>query len=1187
MAKQALSAATAQAAAQAASSMRDFAQKSFRLSMDIKLKAPLIVVPQSSVSHNAVVVDLGLITVGNSFSLMAAEGFSLPAVVEKMDVQLTQLKLSRTSLKRESLQQDIEILQPINLELLVKRNLAASWFSSIPSLHVQGVLKSLNMSLGEEDFGVLMKILMENISEGSKEHRLDVRSHVAQEKAELAEQQVDVASSPAPSGDQSAMTNGGPSENTINVLVNFEIKEVALTLKKPRDQQEAPFLLFHVAQLGIDIKLRKYDMCATTYIRKISMQCLEFTDGSGEPLSLIGSSMESGTDLLKVKYFKADRAGPNFTTTHKNTKQMINVTFTSLDFMLHTEALLSTINFLVPSPERESRPKTEESKTVSAKSTALASPSDSDVIDLKVMMTLGAFNVLVCDQKCNMADIKIQGVNGLLVMQGSQTHLSARLRDFTVINVDPRSIHKKAVSIVGDEVFSFTLSLTPNATEGAGYADTSKTDGKVKLNVGCIQVLYLHKFVMSLLNFTNNFQMAKQALSAATAQAAAQAASSVRDFAQKSFQLSMDIRLKAPLIIVPQSSVSHNALEVDLGLITVGNSFSSLHVTGCPLPAIIDNMDVTLTQLKLSRICTDQASNQPRTELLEPVNFLLSIKRNLASSWYKKMAAVEIDGDLKPMKVALSQDDLKVLLRILTENLGEAGGLERAVPRQDAVLQQRASGSAATEGAETLSESGSQDEDEPLETMKFILNIESLGLVLYGNDPKQPSDLQQHQENLRLGEFVLHLMKASGRILTSGSMDVSTILTSCTLDDLRAGMDRVTSRMIGKRDEDSADAMIDVTYRQSGSEQEVVAVLQQLYVCASVEFLMAVADFFLQALPQSSAPPTTSAPTDRLQLKQPSEPRGGKTASAVRSKLRAVVVDPEVVFVASLMKADAPALVASFQCDFILQTEDDGTRNMMSNLRELKVLACPFIRSKMDTAVTTVLRPCSVVLKTKTQPNQPLSGSVTVEEVIVKISPFILNTVMNITAAMTAKKADEQQDSAPDVRDLWSIMNVYECNYWFLGVDQATEVTESFREQDGANKGENFTAEVKVVQVTLESGLGHRTVPLLLAESSFSGAARNWSSLLHLNANMTLEVNYFNECHAVWEPLIERVDGGTRRWNLELQMKNNPVQDKSPVHGDDFVILPEARTAVSICSKDTMNVTVSPSSLNVFSKLAT
>ncbi|XP_042336914.1 vacuolar protein sorting-associated protein 13C-like, partial [Plectropomus leopardus] len=136
---------------------------------------------------------------------------------------------------------------------------------------------------------------------------------------------------------------------------------------------------------------------------------------SGEPLCLISSSVESGAELLKVQYFKADRMGPNFSTTYKNTEQMINVTFTSLDLMLHTEALLSTIDFLsaalspgsVASPERDSRPKTED-KTASTKSTALVSPAGSDIIELKVMMTLGAFNVLVCDQSCNMADIKIQ-----------------------------------------------------------------------------------------------------------------------------------------------------------------------------------------------------------------------------------------------------------------------------------------------------------------------------------------------------------------------------------------------------------------------------------------------------------------------------------------------------------------------------------------------------------------------------------------------------------------------------------------------------------------------------------------------------------------------------------------------------------------------------------------------------------
>lgn len=67
-----------------------------------------------------------------------------------------------------------------------------------------------------------------------------------------------------------------------------------------------------------------------------------------------------------------------------------------------------------------------------------------------------------------------------------------------------------------------------------------------------------------------------------------------------------------------------------------------------------------------------------------------------------------------------------------------------------------------------------------------------------------------------------------------------------------------------------------------------------------------------------------------------------------------MVLDPEVVFVASLLKADAPALLASFQCDVSLQTEEDSSQSMRAILRELKVQACPFIRNKEEQTITTV-----------------------------------------------------------------------------------------------------------------------------------------------------------------------------------------------------------------------------------------
>lgn len=113
-------------------------------------------------------------------------------------------RILRTTLRPDSSQTDI--LQPINLELLVTRNLAASWFHNMPGVQVQGVLHSLKvgatqppakvptvagsdwdplccvwqMEFAEEDLAVLMKVLVENIGEGSKEHNIAVSRQAAQ-----------------------------------------------------------------------------------------------------------------------------------------------------------------------------------------------------------------------------------------------------------------------------------------------------------------------------------------------------------------------------------------------------------------------------------------------------------------------------------------------------------------------------------------------------------------------------------------------------------------------------------------------------------------------------------------------------------------------------------------------------------------------------------------------------------------------------------------------------------------------------------------------------------------------------------------------------------------------------------------------------------------------------------------------
>ncbi|XP_064013497.1 intermembrane lipid transfer protein VPS13C isoform X2 [Pogoniulus pusillus] len=1199
-AKETLSAATVQAAEKAATSVKDLAQRSFRLAMDIHLKAPVIVIPQSSVSPNAIVIDLGLIRVQNQFCLVSPEGSSLPPVIDKMDVQLTKLKLSRTTLNTDMLHPDIQILHPINLSLSVKRNLSAAWFHRLPVLEVTGYLDTMTVVLSQEDLNVFLKVLMENLgeAEGKQTH---AKSELQKEgKTKEMEKLLLMQEKGVPEGMLSEKKTT-LNEDVINMLLNFEIKEVVITLTKQVQKERHPLHVLTVLQLGTETKIRNHELAAAAYLKKIMMRCIEINDSKGDPLCIINSSSDTDEHLLKMEYIKADADGPDFVTTYKSTKQNINVIFSCLDIVLHTEALLSIMSFLtfsvplsgLPSTDKTSdqKPQIKEQEKGGAPTPVSSNAAHDDVCELKLTAKLNTFSITVCDQTCGIADIRIQGMDASVAMKSKEIKVFSRLEDIVITNVDPKTIHKQAVSIMGDEVFRFHMSLYPDATAGEAYADMSRVDGKMSLKVGCIQIIYLHKFFMSLLNFLNNFQMAQEALTAVTVQAAEMAASSMKDFAKKSFRLLMDVNLKAPVIVFPESSTSCNALVADLGLIRVQNEFKLVSSDESSLPPVLDNMHVQLTHLKLSR-CLVSTDSQPDSEILCPVSLTLLVQRNLAAAWYHKTPTIGIKGDLKPMQIALSEDDLTVIMKILLENLGGASSQPNTVPENAGDKQIIKKGKAASEsdvceGPLAFGEnpvSTVEASTECYATLEFDFKFESLAVTLYNSDKNQKSLLSLRSDKLRLGELRLHLMASSGKIFSDGSMDIHVELKACTLDDLREGIQNVTARMIDKKDDTNDSSMIDISYKQDKNGTEVIAVLDKLYICASMEFLLTIADVFINSMPASS--------TERSAQMQLKHMASGKSKPETEISLRpnmtvkAVIMDPEIVFVANLTSADAPALKVSFQCDFAL-TSGKVAQRMTAQVKSFKVLACAFLRDKQDKNVTTVLRPCSLVMENMMHVSGLQTVVVTIEELIIKISPIILNTVMTIMAAIKPKTTEEDSRGTTEVSEnLWQVKPLDQCNAWFLGVDIATEATETFKDHEHVTKQEKFDIVVKSVQITLECGLGHRTVPLLLAESVFSGVLKNWSSLMEVTSDMSLEILYYNEAHAVWEPLIERIEGGKKQWSLKLEMKTNPVQERSLMPGDDFIVLPEPQTAVHISSKETMNITISKCCLTVFTNLA-
>ncbi|KAM3611748.1 uncharacterized protein V6R79_023535 [Siganus canaliculatus] len=1015
-------------------------------------------------------------------------------------------------------------------------------------------------------------------------------------------------------------------KNMTDFVMTFEISEFSIQLCRLSGAKEVTVLHLDIEGLGTELKLRTFDMTSNTYLREICLKCPEYMDSEEKPVHLITTLDNTEVDLLILEYIKADKNGPEFKSQHNNTEQFIKVTFSSLDVHLHTEALLNTMNFLnnllppstkkeggqeelatIPEedeaePEKEGEKKEEAvvTKKKSSKSTKFA-----DVVNLHISANLRCLKVFIRGQKARISEISIEGLVSEVLMRKKEMEVLANLKSIVILDCDKDALYKKAVSIADKEVFAFRMVNFTDATEGDAYLDMSNVDTAVRLTVGCIQVIFLNKFVSSILAFINNFQEAKEALAEVTVQAAEKAASGVKELAERSTRIALDVHFNAPVIFLPQSSSSSNVIVADLGLLSVKNRFTKQPFkSDAKIPPVVDVMAVSLTDLKMYRTTFVNEGFQGETELLKPVSLNLEIQRNLSSNWYHSIPDIEITAHLKPMNLLLSQEDMTVVLRTLSENLSEKSDAVPAPaippttdPSSDSVSNKESQGSGTTGPASsntvvTAAVVETHKSSKLKSTLKLDFKFDSMTVVLYSPNENVVQLLDSHDEQLKLAEFTLGTISTSVHMYSDSSMKASVRLAACLLDDKRPRIKMVTPRMMALRPGAEQNMMVEVNYRQARDGTTLDTVVQDVYLCASMEFLLTVADIFLKAMQQGFAqvPQTKSSSGggDKKNINSSVTSKESTATPAVVSKteMNVLVRNPEIVFVADLTRADAPALVMTTQCELVMKSDAEGSQ-MTAAVKDLKVMACPFLREKRKNNVTTVLQPCQVFFQSAQSLTSPQAMEVTINALTLKVSPIIINTVITIQSALTPTAETPEELESPVPVDLWEKRGWKELKLWFLEEDE---------DEDTASlvplipQGESCQLSIKSICLTLEAGVGHRTIPMLLAKSSFHGDVKNWSTLINLHSELNMEVHYYNEVLGVWEPLLEPLEDetrdGFRPWRLNLNMKKKAVKYDGLSDEVDYHV-PDYKTVIGISSKDQLNITLSKCGLSMLSHLGT
>lgn len=1010
-------------------------------------------------------------------------------------------------------------------------------------------------------------------------------------------------------------------KNMTDFYLKFEISEFSVQLCRLSEDEEIPVLHLDIEGLGTELTICTFDMKSNTYLREICLKCPEYMDSEDKQVQLITTLDNAELDLLILEYVKADKNGPEFKTRHNNTEQLIKVEFSSLDVHLHTEALLNTMNFLenllptntskkkdtgpeeLPTIPEEDEGEGKKEEAALVRKTSVKNPKFADVVSMHIRADLRCLKVFIRGQKARIAEISIEGLVSEVLMRKKEMEVLAHLKNIIILDCDKDALYKKAVSIADKEVFDFHMVNYTRATEGDAYLDMSKVDTSVTLNVGCIQVVFLNKFLSSILAFINNFQEAKAALAEVTVQAAEKAASGVKELAERSTRISLNVHFNAPIIFLPQSSSSNNVIVADLGRISVKNSFATQPFkSDAEIPPVVDIMKVKLTDLKMYRTTYKNDKFQGETQLLMPVNLDLEVQRNLSSNWYHNIPDIEIAAHLKPLGLILSQDDMIVVLKTLNENLSEKSELTaspEAPPASDPSSESsnKGSGSSLPNTNNTVVTAAvveAQTTTKLKTTLKLDFKFDSMTLILFSPNGNEAKLLDSHDEQLKLAEFTLGTISTSVQMFSDSSMKAFVRLAACFLDDKRPKIKMVTSRMMALRPGAEQNMMVEVKYSQGREGTMLDTLVQDIYLCASMEFLLTVANIFLTASQQGFGGAAQNKSSTGADKKNASTSVASSSTSAPapvpavvsKTEMNVVVRNPEIVFVADLTRADAPALVMTTQCELMMKSGAKGSQ-MTTGIKDLKVVACPFLREKRKNNVTTVLQPCQVFFQSSQAPNSPQVMEISINALTLKVSPIIINTVITIQSALTPTAETPEQLESPVPVDLWERRSWRDLKLWFL---EEVNSEDQQKQAPLIPQGESLQMSIKSICLTLEAGVGHRTVPMLLAKSSFHGDVTNWSTLINLHSELNLEVHYYNEMLGVWEPLVEPLEDekkdGFKPWTLELKMKKKPVKYQGMSDEVDYIV-PDYKTVIVISSKDQLNITLSKCGLSMLRNLGT
>ncbi|KAM3721577.1 Intermembrane lipid transfer protein [Dirofilaria immitis] len=827
----------------------------------------------------------------------------------------------------------------------------------------------------------------------------------------------------------------------------------------------------------------------------------------------------------------------------------------------------------------------------------LAETRNDFITKMRINAAFDALTIYVGSTKSLDTALTINVVKVTVTMRMRTMEMEGGIKTLAMEDRTGTTIYKHLLALCGEdkEMLSFTFKQYNRTEIEKKYMEPSDLDFFIKGRFARMRFVLLFLWLERMKRFVAPFQ-AEAAQVAAQAQSyasekASQAAQKIKHLMKESaLRIGLDIELAAPTILVPKNSMSLNALFVDFGKLTAVNSVSAAQHEH---KAIIDSMQINLTDVcfGISLLLEESIDVLSTCQILKPVTFSLLVYRNLSFEWYKTAPQMLVDAHLPLIEIGMTEEDYATIMKTVSGNLAEGNELSSA-PSPSVNSSTRRERNIDEKTQEYSERATSETDESPLSDSKakslvFSFKLDEIAALLYRGSSNLENSKGEIARKTAAGFAAMRLkkIKLSGSRAENGELDIAVSLKVFIMDDERNEKTKLR-RLLDKKPDINGkiqEEFIAARYQTIATGDKIINFASSpFFLCLCPEFLGALMNFFTvrktsEELAREAEKVNASNIAQNKEKMKTIPPAGTVIMNCTIHEAEIVLIEDAVNL------ENSQALILSFNVD-LKANPDCKKQNIVGGIRNLQIISTYYLESKRDQAPYQVLKRTDInVQLTTEQKTMTENFIVHIGQLYLKISPAVIRLLSAVSSSFLSTANVREDSFTARKQILKKYPNYWEKrkinrnkHWWFNALNEKQEDFECAVDVAAAISHEQqATITMESLIVTLEAGVGNRTVPVVLLESSTMISATQWSTLLAVDADVQFQVSYYNETFCVWEPIVEPVevrDNTWKSWVLKIELRTHN-EDELSLNG----ALPLPQRTVNMNASELLNITITKS----------